>query len=74
MPPLLRIYKTISDTVAKRGPGFEQIFQFMFDYKKAAMMRGEETPIMDFLVFRKIRASFGGRLRFMFSGRLLIYH
>jgi hypothetical protein len=32
------------------------------------MRRGESTPILDFLVFRKIRSTIGGRVRLMFSG------
>ena len=65
---LERVYKTIKDTLAKRGPGFEKLFNFCYKYRLEANLRGEHTPIMDFLVFRSLRALFGGRIRVMCAG------
>ncbi len=42
--------------------------RFCYEYRKAAVNKGENTPIMDFLVFRKLRALFGGRIRVMVCG------
>jgi long-chain acyl-CoA synthetase len=63
-----RVYKTITDTLKRRGPGFENFFNFCFEYRLAATRRGESTPILDFLVFRSLRSLFGGRLRLMITG------
>lgn len=63
-----RIYKGISDQVARSGPTFQQLFTWAYNYRLEAMRNGETTPILDFLVFRKIRGMLGGRVRLMFSG------
>ena len=65
-----RVYKTITDTLKKRGPGFEKLFKFCYDYRLKAIMNGDSTPVMDTLLFKAIRAGFGGRLRVMMAGRL----
>ena len=63
-----RIYKAISDQVVRSGPTFQQLFNWAYNYRLEAMRRGESTPILDFIVFRKIRNMIGGRVRLMFSG------
>ena len=50
-----RIYKNITDSVKKRGPVFERVFKFCVDYKLWWYKRGRETPLVDRLVFNKIR-------------------
>ena len=64
-----RVYKAITETMKKRGPGFEKIFKFCYEYRLAATLRGESTPMMDLLIFSKLRAAFGGRLRYMMTGK-----
>lgn len=63
-----RVYKAITETMKKRGPGFEKIFKFCYEYRLAATLNGESTPLMDMLIFSKLRASFGGRIRYMMTG------
>jgi long-chain acyl-CoA synthetase len=63
-----RIYKSISDQVMRNGPTFQQLFNWAYNYRLAAMRRGESTPILNFLVYRKIRKILGGHVRLMFSG------
>lgn len=65
---LLRIYKGITDQVTRAGPTFQQLFAWAFNYRLEAMRRGESTPILDFFIYRKIRALLGGNVRLMFSG------
>ena len=65
---LERVYKAITETLRKKGPGFGMIFRHCYDYRLAAIKRGERTPILDALLFKKLRAGFGGRLRLMVSG------
>ena len=52
---IFRIYKNITDSVKKRGPVFERVFKFCVDYKLWWYKRGRETPLVDRLVFNKIR-------------------
>ena len=68
-----RIYKAISDQVVRSGPTFQQLFNWAYNYRLEAMRRGESTPILDFIVFRKIRKMIGGRVRLMFSGGAPLY-
>jgi len=63
-----RIYKNITDSVKKRGPVFERVFKFCVDYKLWWYKRGRETPLVDRLVFNKIRALLGGHMRFIIVG------
>ena len=52
-----RIYKNITDSVLKKGIIFKKIFDFCCSYKLYWMKRGLSTPIIDRLVFHKIRYS-----------------
>jgi long-chain acyl-CoA synthetase len=52
----------------RSGPTFQQLFNWAYNYRLDAMRRGESTPILDFIVYRKIRKMLGGRVRLMFSG------
>jgi len=63
-----RIYKGVHENVKKKGDFFEKLFDFCVDYKKAAVKRGESTPIMDKLIFKNVRALIGGRIRVIFTG------
>jgi len=63
-----RIYKGVSDKIRKKGEFFEKLFDFCVKYKLAAIARGEETPVMDKLVFKAVRDSIGGKVRIIFSG------
>ncbi len=65
-----RVYKTITEALRKKGPGFQKIFRWCYDYRKEAMARGEETPIMDVLLFNNLRALFGGKIRLMVCGEV----
>ena len=47
---------------------FEKLFDFCVKYKLSAIARGEETPVMDKVVFKAARDSIGGRVRVIFSG------
>ncbi|XP_054161476.1 long-chain-fatty-acid--CoA ligase 4-like [Oppia nitens] len=65
---LERIRKGIETTVAKRGQLFQTMFNYAVDYKIQWQLRGYRTPIIDYLVCRKIRAMVGGRLGYMMVG------
>ena len=55
--PSFRIYKNIADNVKRKGPIFQKIFDFCVKYKLYWYHKGKETPIMDHLVFNKVRIS-----------------
>ena len=64
-------FKVINSGLAKKGEGFERLFKFCYEYRRAAVANGEETPIMDLVVFRPLRMIFGGRLKFIATGRII---
>lgn len=63
-----RIYKGILEKVSAQGPWLTMLFEFGLEYKMAWMKRGWDTPICNWVVFRKIRRLLGGRLRIMAVG------
>jgi len=63
-----RIYKAIKDNVQKSGPMGSAIFNFATQYKIKWMRSGHDTPILNRIIFKKLRALVGGRVRLMASG------
>lgn len=63
-----RIYKGIQEKVAKKGPFFKRLLEFCYRYKSYYKKRGMETPILDRLIFKNMRAIVGGRIRLLLSG------
>lgn len=64
-----RIFKTVHDTVNDHGGSFTSaFFEFAYHYKLRHLQNGYQTPILDRLVFQKLRDMLGGRLRLMVTG------
>jgi len=63
-----RIYKGINENVSKQGPFMEKLLSFCYKYKSYYRQKGMQTPIMDALIFRKMRKLVGGRIRLLLSG------
>lgn len=63
-----RIYKAIKDNVNKSGPFGSAFFNFATQYKTKWSRSGHDTPILNRIIFRKLRALVGGRVRLMASG------
>ncbi|CAO2832722.1 unnamed protein product [Amaranthus hypochondriacus] len=64
-----RIYAGIINAVKTSGVLKEKLFNAAYNSKKQAIMNGRNpSPIWDKLVFNKIKAKLGGRVRFMSSG------
>ena len=63
-----RLRVGIEDAVNKQGPTFRAIFTTLLQYKIAWMRWGVSCPILDLVVFRKIRQSVGGRVQLMLVG------
>jgi long-chain acyl-CoA synthetase len=63
-----RIRKTIFDKLEKRGPFAKEIFNYAMAYKTYWGNRGFETPIVNRLFCKAIRAQIGGNLQYMLVG------
>ncbi|XP_074303218.1 long chain acyl-CoA synthetase 7, peroxisomal-like [Silene latifolia] len=64
-----RIYAGIINAVKTSGGLKEKLFNVAYNSKKQAIMNGRNpSPIWEKLVFNKIKAKVGGRVRFMGSG------
>ena len=62
---LERIYKSILDTMHRKGWAAEELFDYFMRYKMKWLDRGVDTPILNKTVFRVIRYFLGGRVRLM---------
>ncbi|KAM7536324.1 hypothetical protein Aperf_G00000081272 [Anoplocephala perfoliata] len=63
-----RITKSVWEKVKEGGPLMEAIFHFAYDYKCRRLHTGFPSFLVDLLIFRKVRALVGGRLRYIVSG------
>ncbi|PIN12364.1 Long-chain acyl-CoA synthetases (AMP-forming) [Handroanthus impetiginosus] len=67
-----RIYTGIMDKIAAGGSIRKSLFQIAYNYKLRNLENGlrqdEASPLLDKLVFDKIKQGFGGRVRLMLSG------
>merc|ERR1719334_1730351 len=63
-----RIYKGVTEQIRKKGPLVSELVDFLIEYKMECSRRGEPTPIIDTIFFKKIRALLGGRVRVIMSG------
>ncbi|KAM0966338.1 hypothetical protein ACFX2C_022108 [Malus domestica] len=64
-----RIYAGITNAVKTSGVLRERLFNAAYNAKKQALLSGKNpSPMWDRLVFNKIKAKLGGRVRFMTSG------
>uniref|UniRef100_A0A0E0BF94 Long-chain-fatty-acid--CoA ligase n=1 Tax=Oryza glumipatula TaxID=40148 RepID=A0A0E0BF94_9ORYZ len=64
-----RIYAAITNAVKESGGLKERLFHAAYNAKRQAIMNGRNpSPMWDKLVFNKIKARLGGRVRLMSSG------
>ncbi|ESO08666.1 hypothetical protein HELRODRAFT_74895 [Helobdella robusta] len=63
-----RMYKAVWDKV-NQGNEFQKLFfKFIYNYKRKWYRAGYQTPLIDRLVFKKLKSSVGDKLRLMVSG------
>ena len=43
------------DSVKKKGPAFQKVFEFCYNYKLSWCSSGKRSPIIDAVVFNKVR-------------------
>ncbi len=58
-----RIYKGIQENISAKGIFFKRLMDFCYRYKSYYRQKGMNTPIMDAIFFKKMRAIVGGRIR-----------
>lgn len=63
-----RIRKSVTEVVESQGKFSKAFFNFALKYKKFWEKRGFKTPILDRLLFKKIRKLIGGKLRALACG------
>jgi len=65
---LERIYKTITETMKSKGWFVEDLFNYLVQYKLMWQAKGFDTTLLDRTLFKKIRNTLGGDVRFILSG------
>jgi len=63
-----RIRAGIEATVKKGGIIQKALFQLCYRIKLRRYLSGQQSPILDKILFKKIAAKFGGRLKYIVSG------
>lgn len=63
-----RIFKGVNENIRKKGTFVTALMDFAVKYKLECSRKGEQTPIMDRLLFKEIRSLVGGRVRAIMSG------
>lgn len=63
-----RLYKGVWEKVTEDGEFSKALFQYACDYKTRRLVDGYSTPLLDKILFQKIRNLLGGRIRMMLSG------
>lgn len=63
-----RIVKEIYLKLSHRSEAAPLIFTYLMDYKEKWKRRGYDTPIINWLVCRKVQEQFGGNLEYVVSG------
>jgi long-chain acyl-CoA synthetase len=63
-----RLYKAVHEKVNEGGKFQLALFNYAFEYKKKKYEAGYATPLIDKLIFKKVRSLLGGRIRMMLSG------
>ncbi|ODM89566.1 Long-chain-fatty-acid--CoA ligase 4, partial [Orchesella cincta] len=65
---LERISKGIQTKMAERGKIVELIFNYFYNYKVKWYHKGYDTPLVNKILFNKVKSLIGGRVRFMAVG------
>ena len=63
-----RIQKNLREAISRRGANFEKVFEFFYNYKLDWNRRGYTTPLLNRLMFDKLKAVLGGKVNFMLAG------
>ena len=58
-----RIYKSIRTKIAIKGQFFQELFDYFVQYRNYWIKKGYDTPLLNRVLFAKIRSLFGGQLK-----------
>ena len=67
-----RIQKNIREAIRRRGANFEAVFEFFYNYKLAWSRRGYSTPLLNSVMFDKLKAVLGGKVSLMLAVSALL--
>lgn len=63
-----RIRKGIVQKIESKGPFLAGLFNFIVDYKKFWTRKGFTTPVINFIICRKVNQMLGGRVKLIACG------
>ena len=63
-----RVRKGVTDKMSKESAVKQALFNYCVNYKRRWVRRGYRTPIVDKIIFKKVAALMGGKMRAMISG------
>lgn len=63
-----RLHKGVTDVSAAKGPLFSALFDCAISYKTFWLNSGFSTPVLDMLVFNKVRLLLGGNVNVLLCG------
>lgn len=63
-----RIRKTVNEVTQSKGPFAKELFRFAVQYKHFWWKKGFSTPVLNRLLFKKIKDLIGGHVRIMACG------
>lgn len=63
-----RIRKGIVQKIESKGPFLTGLFNFVIDYKKFWIRKGFTTPLINFVICRKVKQMLGGRVKMIACG------
>lgn len=63
-----RLYKAVYEKVSEGGKFQRALFNYAYEYKRNKYEAGYETPLIDRLIFKKVRKILGGKVRMMLCG------
>ena len=54
--------------ISSKGARFEQFFEYCYRYKRYWLDRGFDTPLLNAVIFKKLRDATGGKIKLVVSG------
>eukprot|EP00761_Pharyngomonas_kirbyi_P013628 gb/GECH01013657.1/.p1 GENE.gb/GECH01013657.1/~~gb/GECH01013657.1/.p1 ORF type:complete len:677 (+),score=162.47 gb/GECH01013657.1/:1-2031(+) len=63
-----RLHDKVKQRIAGRSPIFRALFQYAFRCKSKALEQHHTTPLLDKIIFSKMKMALGGRVRWIISG------
>lgn len=65
---LNRVYKKITSAIKTKSPMLSHVFKLCYDYKCYWRANGMDTPILNNLLFKKLKRALGGNVKLILAG------